>query len=64
MCLKEGDTNMSYLHRVVSYRRRSNVITPSIVVLSENASVLEVKGLVTEAFKRHFQSNKEIHVVD
>lgn len=60
--LKEGDQNASFFHKMVSNKRRVNIITYSMVGLSEDVSALDLKRRVTSAFKGRFRSNKRIHV--
>lgn len=53
---------MGYFHRMVSSRRHVNFVTPSMVRLSVDSSVSDLKASVTNVFKSHFHSSKSIHV--
>lgn len=56
--LREGDRNIFYFHKVALSRRKSNVITPSILGLSDDTSATEVKRHVTSAFEGCYKSRK------
>lgn len=53
---------MSYFHKVASSRIRSSVFTPTILSLSDNASAVDIRWLVTRAFKSRIKSNKGLYM--
>lgn len=52
--LKDRDCNSFDFHKIPSSRRRAIVIVSTMVSLREDSSVLEVKGVGTNAFKENF----------
>lgn len=58
----EGDCNITYFHRIMPCRRRSNIITPAKVGLDEEAPAASLKVVVTEAFRRRFELGHRMHM--
>lgn len=59
----EGDHNTIYFHIMASHRRRSNVITPSMVGLSNDCLVSVLKRAASNVFKSRFTAINPVHVV-
>lgn len=53
---------MAYFYIMASNRSRTNLIMPAMVGLGNNASVEELKIVVTNVFKGRFSLNRGIHV--
>lgn len=60
--LQRGDKNTAYFPKIASCRRISNVDTTGVVGISKDASVFNLKTLVTVTFNDRFALCNSIHM--
>lgn len=63
-CLREGDRNTFFFHRVVSGCRHGNLITPAMASLLDDVSVNILNTVVTEALKERFNPSLCLHILE